>query len=175
MQRVFNPRNEVYVVSVSWDYSGAPPVQYPAYTANPAELMSRLKEGEKREFIGAGLPLFPARRVVGGLSTRVMLWECDQDIRRFGTSMAHVSQAIQSSELTQVLSALAGSNPTTAVISTVAQAALALTRVIGDLLKTNSDDFVDYFEGFYPASDSWNAAVEPVRGPCSAIELTKFS
>lgn len=175
MQRIFNPRNELYVVALSWDFSGAPPVQHPTHADDPTTLIINAKVGQTRTFPGAGLPLFPARKVVGGLVTRIMLWESDQDIRRFGTTMAQVADAIQSSELTTALKALAGTNPTTATIDLVATVALKLTKVIGEILKNNSDDYVDYYEGFYPSGEPWTLGDEPAKAYASGIELHKFS
>ena len=176
MQRVFNDDNEVFFVAWTWDLSGQPPVQYPSVGAKPDDLVIPMTVGETREFIGRGVLLFPSRPVTAGLAVRIQLWESDKGARNFGKTLQDVSQAISESELNnllQLVGTAAGATTATAVL--IEKAALELAHVTGTILKANSDDYVDFFEGYYPASDVWRSGEESYDGHSSAIVLDRFT
>ncbi len=175
LQRLFNPTNEVYFLCWAWDFSGNPPVEYPGLGAAPQSCLIPMKVGQLREFLGAGIALFPARTITAGLAIRIMLWESDQSTRDFGKAMIELSNTVKTSELTNVLSLIAmATGVTGATITAVATAAGELTKSIGAILRANSDDYVDFYEGYYPASDLWSAGDETYQGCASEITLTRL-
>lgn len=172
---LFNKDNEVYFVSWAWDFSGNSPVQHPGPNATPEECVIPLGVGEVREFLGAGVVLFPARKVTAGIAIRIMLWESDKKARNFGKAMTEVTSAIKTSELTNLLSlAAAGTGVAGATMTVVAGAAGELAKTIGAILQANSDDYVDFYEGYYPAADSWGVGDETHQGHSSEITLTRL-
>lgn len=176
LQSLFNPTNEVYFVSWAWDFSDNPPVEYPGLGATPQSCIIPLKVGQGREFLGAGIVLFPARTVTAGLAVRIMLWESDQGARDFGKAMTEVANTVKTSELTNLLSLIAmATGVTGATITAAAAAAGELAKAIGAILQANSDDYVDFYEGYYPAADPWAAGDEAHRGYASEIALTRLT
>ena len=175
-RRLFDPTHAVYFVAWGWDFSGIPPFEYPGIGASPESVVIPLKVGKTREFLGAGIPLFPVRNVSGGLAVRIMLWESDKGDRDFGKKLADVSSAIKTSSLTSVLSAVSlASGVTGATVALAANAALELSSVVGTLLKANGDDYVDLYEGYYPAEQAWTPGDESHSGNSSEIVLSRLS
>jgi hypothetical protein len=176
LQKLFNRKNEVYFVSWVWDFSGNPPLQYPGLGATPQSCIIPLKVGQVREFLGAGIVLFPARTVTAGLAVRMMLWESDQGTRNFGKAMTEVANTIQTSGLTNLLFLVTTATGVTgAVITAAAAAAGELAKAIGAILQANSDDYVDFYEGYYPAADPWTTGDEVHQGYASEIALTRLT
>ncbi|MFA7763047.1 hypothetical protein [Streptomyces sp. NRRL S-448] len=124
-----------------------------------------------REFIGEGSILFHSRPVTAGLAVRIQVWESGQGIRDFGESLATVSNTTQESNLIIATAA----NVATATVALVERAALELGKAVGRALQAASDDYVDFYEGYYPASSSWSARQETYRGADSEITLSLFS
>ena len=124
MQGVFNKTNEVYFLSWAWDLSGASPFLHPAEGTAKEEAIIPLVAGELREFIGAGVVLFPARRVKSGIAVRIQLWESDAGARAFGKTLGDLAKTIQESKLTNLLAllALATGATTTAATATTRRA-----------------------------------------------------
>jgi len=178
LQNLFNPTNEVYFLAWSWDLSGAPVFVYPGDTATPQTCIIPLKPGDVREFLGTGIVLFPARQVTGGIAIRIMIWESDQGASDFGKTMREVANTVKASKLNNLLSLLSSlssaTGVTTATISLVKDAAIELADAIGKILQANSDDYVDFYEGYYPASEPWTPGDEMHRGNASEIVLHRF-
>lgn len=175
LQGLFNPEHKVYFLAWAWDLSGAPVVEYPGAAASAATCLIPLKVGQLREFMGAGIALFPARKITAGLAIRIMIWESDQDVRDFGKAMSEVASAVKASDLNNILSlvgAMAGA--TSATVNLVKNAAIELADVIGKILQANSDDYVDFYEGYYPAAEPWLPGDERHEGSASGITLTRF-
>ena len=175
LQNLFNATNEVYFLAWSWDLSGGAVVEYPGATATSKTCIIPLKVGQVREFLGAGIALFPARQVTAGLATRIMLWESDQGTRDFGKTVSEVANTVKASKLNNLLSliSLVG-GITTTTVSLVKDAAIELSDVVGKILQANSDDYVDFYEGYYPATQPWTPGDEAHQGNASEIELTRF-
>lgn len=172
---IFNSTNEVYFLAWSWDLSGAPVVEYPGSNANASNCIIPLNVGQTREFLGAGVLLFPARQVTAGLATRIMLWESDQDTRDFGKAMSEVANTIKSSALNNLLSLVSlATGATGATTSLIKDAAIELADAIGKILQANSNDYVDFYEGYYPAADAWAQGDERHQGHASEISLTRL-
>jgi hypothetical protein len=175
LANVFNPVNEVYFVAWSWDLSGQPVVQYPGVNFAPENVIIRLKSGKLREFIGEGINLFPKRKVTGGIAIRIQIWESDQDTRNFGKILSETADTIQKSELGQLLSLISlASGVSGATIALIEKASIELAKLIGTVLKANSDDYVDFFEGYYPSDKDWKVGEDSYEGNSSKIFLSKY-
>ena len=176
IKRLFNATSEVYFLAWAWDFSGQPPVFYPGAVADSGTALIPMKGGELREFVGAGIVLFPARPVTAGLALRLQVWESEKGTRDFGKTMETVSRTIQESELNTVLTLLAvATGATTATIDLVWKASLELAGAIGKVLQATSDDYVDYYEGYFPAADDWVPEKQAYSGHTSAITLQRLS
>ncbi len=173
---LFNPTNEVYFLAWAWDLSGAPVVDYPGATGSPDRCIIPLQVGQIRQFLGAGIALFPARRVTAGLAVRIMIWESDQGARDFGKTLSEVANTIKASKLNNLLSLVSlATGATTATIALIKDAAIELADALGKILQANSDDYVDFYEGYYPAADPWTAGEETHQGNASEIALTRLT
>ena len=176
---LFNSTNDVYFLAWAWDFSGQPPVVYPDPRTTTAATRNNclipLKVGQVREFLGAGVVLYPAQKVTAGLALRIMLWASHEGMRDFGRTLSSIGTAISSSELTTLLSTVtAAAGVTAAIIPAATAAASKLAQTIGTLLQAESDDYVDFYEGYYPATDPWTAGDEDHTGSASDIVLTRL-
>ena len=54
-------------------------------------------------------------------------------------------------------------------------AACELEKAMGAILKANSDDYIDFYEGYYPVSDLWPSGDEKHTGCHSEITLTRLT
>ncbi len=134
-----------------------------------------MRGGEAREFIGSGAVLFPPRSVAAGLSTRIQIWESAKGTRDFGQTLSTVADTIQKSKLNSLLTLIAmATGVASATVALVEQASLELAKVIGDVLKAISDDYVDFYEGYFPAAVPWTAGQTAYRGHASEIVLNQF-
>jgi hypothetical protein len=174
--RLFRGTSDIYFVAWCWDFSGNQIARYPANSEKPDSCLIPMRGGELREFIGTGAVLFPARPVTAGLAVRVQVWESEKGTRDFGKAMAAVSKQIQESKLNSLLSLIATSvDVTTATVALIEQAALELGEAVGTALQAVSDDYVDFYEGYYPASTPWSVGKESYKGADSEITLGLFS
>ena len=176
--RVFHRNSKIYFLAWAWDMSGLS--FYPGQKADPTSCLIPLKGGELRKFIGAGAILFPPRSITAGLALRIQIWESRGRLRKFGDVMAKVASTIQGSDLNNALMALAaGSGVATGgasgALAIIEPAALELSKLIGEILAKSADDAVDYFEGYFPASDSWSTGPDKYEGHGSTIVLNRIS
>ncbi|MFH0801164.1 MAG: hypothetical protein V2A78_02075 [bacterium] len=176
LQSLFNRTNEVFFLSWAWDLSGNPPVKYPGLGAEPQSCIIPLQVGQVRQFLGSGILLSPARTITAGLAVRIMLWESDQGERDFGKTMTEVANTLKTSELTNLLALIAMGvvDVPVSIITTVAAAAGELAKAVGSILQANGDDYVDFYEGYYPSTDPWAAGDETHQGSASEITLTRL-
>ncbi|HEX3047505.1 MAG TPA: hypothetical protein VHY08_22325 [Bacillota bacterium] len=175
LQHLFNPTNKVFFLCLAWDLSGAPVVSYPGSAVPVESCIIPMKVGNVREFLGAGVLLFPARIITAGLAVRIQLWESDHDARRFGKTMEEVASAITNSKLSNLLSMISlATGAPGATIALVKNASLELMTLVGKILQANSDDYVDFYEGYFPANGAWSAGTEHYAGHASEIHLTRL-
>jgi hypothetical protein len=175
LQNIINPTNEVYFLAWCWDFNGFPAVFYPGAEAMKESCIIPLRVGDIREFIHSGIVLFPARIVTAGLAVRIMLWECDAGRRNFGRAMIDVADTIRTSKLNNLISMISsGINVTAATIALIKDASIELAGVVGKILQANSDDYVDFYEGYYPAAEAWTTGEETYKGNASEITLTRL-
>lgn len=171
---IFNSKNNVYFVAWAWDLSGQPICQYPGENVDVKNVIIPLKVGRLREFIGEGINLFPKRKITGGIAIRLQLWESDEDTRKLGKVIADTSDAIKKSTLSSLISAIALTGLSGATITLIKDASIELAKVIGTILGSNSDDYVDFFEGYYPSDSKWATGSETYEGNSSVITLGKY-
>ncbi len=175
IENAYNASNELYLLSWGWDFSGEPPYYYPEVQEHYDKSIIQMAAGDTREFLGSGLVLFPSRQITAGIALRIMIWESDQGVRNFGYTMKKVSNAIQESNLNKILSSIGTiPQPTINLINTIKNASFELADIIGDLLEKNADDYVDLFEGYYPASVDWTEGEESYTGYASEITLNRM-
>ena len=175
LQRLLNKTNEVYFIAWAFDLSGMPVNLYPGNNLSYQDVIIPIKSGKLREFIGQGINLFPKRQVVGGITIRIQLWESDQEIRTFGKAMADTADAIQKSKLNNLLSLISmATGVTGATITLIKEASIELTKVIGTILQANGNDYVDFFEGYYPSDSVWVAGNEVSKGNSAVLTLSKY-
>ncbi|MGC1851786.1 MAG: hypothetical protein WA687_05035 [Solirubrobacterales bacterium] len=181
VKRLFHMSSKVYFLAWGWDLSGekvqgdSPVFLYPGTVSPDDSTLIPMKGDQEREFLGEGVLLYPARRITAGLSLRLQIWESQSDMRRFGDTLQKVSDSIGKSELNNVLAGIAAlAGVTTATLALAEKAGLELASVIGGILKTTSDDYVDYYEGYFPASTAWEPKEQSWAGADSEIVLSRF-
>jgi hypothetical protein len=154
LRRVAEDDTPLHVLSWSWDLSGEPVLVRPA--PNAALEWTVPLSGTERRLGDRALELVPARRVVGCQSVRVILWQSDR-----GASAELVTEevraAIRHSRLASALAPLASSQATVMSAVGVRDAATELGREIAPVLRALCSDYVDLFEGFYPATETGRA------------------
>lgn len=173
--RLFERRCNIYFLAWAWDLSGEPIYSYPGSSVGVGYALIPMKGNELREFLGAGVLLFPSRPVTSGLQLRIQVWQSRKGVRTFGAAMAAVGQAIAESELNAVLNAgslVAGHVGVT--IAAAKEGALLLTRSIGTILKSYGDDVLDLYEGNYPANATWKPGHESHAGYGTKIVLSRL-
>lgn len=175
LQKYLNPTNEIYFVAWAWDLSGQPVNLYPGENSNFQDAIIPIKVGTIREFIGEGINLFPKRLVKGGIAIRIQLWESDQKVRNFGKAMTETAEAINKSSLNNLLSLLSLATGVTGVtLNMIKDASIELAKVIGIILQSNGDDYVDFFEGYYASDQNWIIGQESYQGNSSIIKFNKY-
>lgn len=175
IQKYLNPTNEIYFVAWAWDLSGQPVNLYPGQSFSSQDVIIPIKVGSVREFIGQGIELFPKRRIRGGIAIRIQLWESDQNVRNFGKAMTETADAIKKSDLSNLLALLSTATGITGVtLNLIKEASIELAKVIGLILQTNGDDYVDFFEGYYASDQIWTTADETYEGNSSVLTLSKY-
>ena len=174
LANMFRTGNEIFFMTWSWDLSGEPVFIYPTLVSKPEEVIFRLQKGDTFEFMGTGINLFPKREVVGGLATRMQIWECDKNARRCGKVISEIFNTIKNSKLNTLLSNISIDHVTTAHFTLIKEASFDLGNIIGMILKGNSDDYVDCFEGYYPADMPWDTGEEKYTGLGCNIVLNKY-
>ncbi len=168
-------QHEVFFLAWSYDLSSNPVFTYPGEKASASSCLLKMRVGKLKTFMGDGALLFPPRRVTGGLTTRITLWESDAEERAFASTMQEISKKIQDSELNKLLSAaLTLSGGQGKVLNQAKDASLELANIIGEVLKQNGDDYVDFYEGFFSASKTWKGE-ETHEQENSKITLTHLA
>ncbi|PXX06374.1 hypothetical protein [Mycolicibacterium moriokaense] len=175
LARLFNKTSDIYFLAWCWDMSGAPATVYPDAAAAPTSVLIPMEAGQVRQFMGAGVLLFPARPVTAGLAVRIQIWESAQGTRDFGKTLSAVADVIQKSKLNSLLTMIGMvTGVATATVALVEQAALELGKAVGDVLQASSDDYVDFYEGYFPAAEAWNHGDVAYPGRASEINLNRF-
>lgn len=173
--KIFHPTHEVYFVAWAWDLSGKPVTLYPGLGVEAKDVLIPLKVGKVREFIGSGINLFPKRKITGGIAVRINLWESDQGVRTFGEAMSDTAEEIQKSKLNNLISLIQlGTGIGGVSIAMIKEASIELAKIIGTILRCNGDDYVDFFEGYYPADGNWLQSNESYSGNSSELMITKY-
>lgn len=168
---LFNPANEIYFTSIVWDYSGHPPFVYPPKGAQGSDFLIHMKAATTRQFVGDGVSLWPAQTVVGGLNVAILVYECDSDVRALGETLVDIHDKVGSSKLSSLI-AVISTNPSLATGIAIGEAVNELMGLIGNIMKRNGDDYVDFFEGSYGTDKPQTARIEKCDHPgLAAIEL----
>lgn len=172
---IFDKKNEIYFLAWAYDLSGQPISFYPGEGFENGDVIIPIRAGDIREFLGEGINLFAKRRIKGGIALRIQIWESDEKNRTLGETLKQTSSAIQESKLNNLLSAVSMVTGAPGVtIALVKDAALELAKVIGIILAANGDDYVDLFEGYYVADNTWKSGEEKHTGTGAEITLMKY-
>ncbi len=164
---LFDKNNEIYFFSYAWDLSGSEP-----FANNNPDNYFTMKEGEEREFMGAGKLLYPMQKVHGGVNLEIKIFESDKKTRDIGQIMQTIGETIQTSELSSLLNLISiAGGIEMALLSSIRSASAELSSIIGSILKGNSDDYVDYYSGYFPAGETWKTVYDT---PFTSIELTEL-
>lgn len=152
LRHVADADRPVYVLGWWWDFAGGGPVVVPSEIDSSNWALS-LETGGVRHLPKPLVLAEPGREIVAGLVVRVILWQGEPgtDPRRV---TAETVEAMRHSTLAGMLGLL-GSTADTSVATVIAvrQAAAALGSEIAPVLRALCTDYIDFFEGFYPATD----------------------
>jgi hypothetical protein len=181
IKRVFQASSNIYFLAWGWDLSGQQ-IQgtssvffYPGSFSGGQPSLIPIKGDEEREFLGAGALLYPQRKVTAGLAVRLQIWESRKDTRNFGETLEKVATEIQRSKLNNLLALLsAATGVPGATIAMVEGASLELAKVVGTILKNRSDDYLDYYEGYFPSSEPWAPPEQSWSAQSSKIVLSRI-
>jgi hypothetical protein len=174
LSNLFKAKNRIYLIAWAWDLSGQPICLYPGIGMSSEDFVFRVKKYQVCQFFGNGINLFPRRKVFGGIELRIHLWESDNSIRNFGRVMSEASQIIKDSELTRLLFSISKTTAVSGTFSSLEQASNVLNSSISDLLKKNSDDHLDYYEGYYPVSMNWKKEIQQFNQSASRMCIEKY-
>jgi predicted nucleic acid-binding OB-fold protein len=160
--------NDIYFVAWVWDLSGEPPVLFPSPDSSgnfaPQKCIFSVNVSEERTFGGVGINLLGPRKIVGGINVRMQIWESDRKTSDFGKAMTVVADTVKNSQFSLDLISLAvgfaTGGVTTAPINLIAKASANLASAVGGILQAQSDDYVDFFEGYYPINYPWKPGQE---------------
>jgi hypothetical protein len=168
---LFNPDNDIYFTSIAWDYSGRSPFVYPPKGVQGSDFLIPMKAKTTRQFVGDGVHIWPAQTVVGGLNVAILVYECDSKVRAVGEALVEIHDIVGNSKLSSLIKAIS-TNPSLATGIAIGEAVNALLGMVGNIMKKNGDDHVDFFEGSYGTDKPQAARVEKYDHPdLAAIEL----
>jgi hypothetical protein len=174
--RWFDIDQEVYFLAWAWDLSGGKPYTYPAKEAPAEKCLIPMDKGELKLFLGQGISLWPLHQVTAGLNVKIMLWRCKQDTKDFGEAMVAVHDAIDKSDLIKQISALNTiAGPTGVALDAIEAAADALIGIVGKILASEKDEYLDYFEGNYAVSEPWETGPDNYPGKGASINLNRLA
>jgi hypothetical protein len=151
LRHVADADRPVYLLVWWWDLAGGGPVVVPLLP-NAADWVLTLG-GDGRHLARPLTVVEPGREIVGGLAVRVILWQSEPGTDA-GRVTAEVAEAMRHSMLAGMLGILASASGTDmATVIAIRQAAAALGPEIAPVLRALCPDYIDFFEGFYPATD----------------------
>lgn len=163
-------KNDIYLTSFAWDYSGNSPIVYPPPATDASAFVIPMKKNETRKFIGDGVAIWPPQHVVGALNVVIIVYECDKNIRMLGQRLVDIHEAVSKSRLASLLVAIS-SAPALAAGIAVGNAVSELVGVIGKIMKNDQDDYVDLFEGSYGTDKQQTSRKEKYDQDAAGIEL----
>lgn len=179
LARKLDRTSYVYFLAWCWDLSGQAVVAYPGTATGADKCLIPIKADGTHEvsFIGDGAVLFPPRPVAAGLAVRVQLWESRAATQQAGQTLADFANTVKSSSLNTAVLALASAaaGVAGATVTAIEQAAVTLAGDIGKLLSKEGDRYIDYFEGYFSASEPWQTGAESVSQHLSQITLNRLS
>ena len=168
ISRLFNATSKIYFLAWAWDMSSSPVLSrtgsgsiFPA--SSPSKAESFASSSDRERFFS--LP----RKITAGLALRMQIWASRGKQRKFGKVMEEVASTIQGSDLNTILLGLAGgagvaTGGAAGALALVEPAALELAKLVGKILAEADDEFVDYFEGYFPAKEPWTKGTAKYPG-----------
>lgn len=181
IKRVFNADSDIYFLAWGWDLSGeaiqgnSPIFFYPGAISGADSTLIPMRDDEEREFLGAGTILYPQRVITAGLALRLQIWESRKGQRDFGETLQKVAGEIQGSKLNGILTmATLATGVSGATVALVKEASLELAQLVGAILKARSDDYVDFYEGYFPSTEAWAPAEQTWKAHSTEIVLARI-
>lgn len=175
LQKYLNPTNEIYFLAWTWDLSGQPVNFYPGTISKPEDVIIPIKVGKERMFVGSGINLFPKNEVTGGICVRIQVWESDQKARDFGQVISEMADTISKSKLNSLLSLLSLATGVPAItVNMIKEASIELAKILGYIMTSNDNDYVDLFEGYFPSDLDWIVEEKTYCGQSSEITLNTY-
>ena len=168
-----NPNNEIYFTAIAWDYSGKNPYIFPPTGVDLSSTAVKMKNKQKREFVGNGIQLWPSQSVEGSLNVVIIVHECDKDFNNLGQRLDDIHQAIENSTFAKLIKSISA-NPIFSQVGAVTLAVNEVIGIIGKILKTNGDDYVDLFEGSFGTERPQTSGTTAYTHESSSIELEFF-
>lgn len=167
-------KSKLQIISCAWDLSDKPINIYPQPGSEINKCYFALGKDNTIEFPNEGIPLFRKRKVLSGIAFRIFIMVSDQENNNFNSFLSSISDTIRRSELNLLLGLFSKSTGVNgASILLVSQAEQKLTNAIGDFIKTNSDDYIDYIEGYYPINN-WVRDFDTIENNTSTVVLNRF-
>ncbi len=161
----------LHVLVWYWDLSGRSPAVVPAGEVDAKRWQLDLDGTGGRFLAEQALTMLPTSTVVGGLAVRVLLWQAGPDLTPVALAGA-ISDAMRHARLTDTLATVAGSGSrTVTAVSMVAEAAAALGPEVAPTLRLLCPDYLDFFEGFFPAA-GLVGGVQAFHGYHSGLSLS---
>jgi hypothetical protein len=150
LENLMNSTNEVCFIAWGWDLYDQSIAHFPVGNNEFNKAIIRFKAGKLSDYSDDGVHLFPKRNMKGGLAIRILIWESDQNVLNFSKLLTETADAIEKSKLNNLLSLVSFEKGVSATkLIAIQQATLELAKSIGSILKVNTDEFVDFFEGYY--------------------------
>jgi len=150
LENLINSTNEVCFIAWAWDLTDESITLYDGAVPEMNNALTRFKAGKLSEYREDGVHIFSKKNMLEGLAIRILIWESVQNVLNFGKLLTETVDAIQKSELVNLLSFVSLEKGISASkLAAIQQASLELAKSIGLVLKVNTDDFFDFFEGYY--------------------------
>lgn len=166
--RLLNRSQQIYFISVVMDLSGSEPTILPPKEV-PTDAVYRVPHGEAIEFtLGDGAPLFPPRTITGGLITYLIVSEADKGIRHIGETMTKIHDDLKEVSLAEKFINLLA-NPTATIVDEAMAIAFSAIQPIASILKSNDDDCIGLFSGYYRAKGPWADKLRSTRNGTSIV------
>lgn len=170
MPRLSDRDAPLHVLAWYWDLSGQSPTVVPVGEIDAKRWQLDLDHAGGRVLAERALTIHPTSTVVGGLAVRILLWQAGPELAP-SALVAAISDALHHARLADTLATVAASTRrTVTAVSMVAEAAAALGPEVAPTLRLLCPDYLDFFEGFFPAADLVEG-VREFRGYHSGLSL----
>jgi hypothetical protein len=171
---LFGRESEIYFLASSIMFGEETPFVWPIAKDGGEHAVMELKKGETFEFdLGAGAPLAPERELKSGLAVSVWVMESDNNRVRAGEKMEAAADAVKNDGNIAKILGQAITNPGAFGAQQVLGAVGELAKVVAAILKRDNDEFVSFFDAYFPMRGSWDGMLIS-RKEGATIELNEL-